>query len=378
MGVDVMRWMFCRHDPAENIHFGYKEGVAIEKSVFNTWRNVYAFFCNYAQLDGYEGNEALVPYERRSDLDRWILSELHLFLRNATERLAAYDQASVVKDAERLIDRLSNWYVRRSRRRFWRAHNAADTDKLAAYQTLHEVLAALCKSMAPIVPFMTEAMYRNLVCSHDSQAALSVHLCAYPQSDSALIDQQLSEAVDESLKLVSSVLSLRQTRGLRVRQPLDELRVASESEQRLEAFRRFEEHILDEVNVKRLVLIRGTTVELPADTDRYAPAMGTTWSLALDTCVTPELAAEGAVRDFVRHVQSIRKENSLEMTDRIEIRYETSSDFLHEAVVAWRGYIEAETLAVAVTRVPGLAEGAELKVGAAKIRLAVRKANVYA
>jgi isoleucyl-tRNA synthetase len=345
MGVDVMRWVFCRQDPTSNLNFGYSVGKDLQRTTFNTWRNVYAFFCNYARLDEFDASREQVPISDRPDMDKWILSNLNLFLTHVNESLSAYDIVSTVRAAEAFIDRLSNWYVRRNRRRFWRARDESDLDKLAAYQTLHTVLVELCKAMAPIVPFMTETMYRNLVCSQDSSAPESVHLCSFADADEALIDRELSTQMDTAADLVSTVLSLRQSSGIRVRQPLTSVTVVCQKEGVAEALKRFESHVLDETNVKQLL----TATE--ADTtpgENRAVHETPDVTVILDTELSDELVAEGMARDIVRRVQMLRKNHDLEMDDSIVLCYATESESLIGAIQTWTDYIKSETLSVEI------------------------------
>ncbi|MHC4481573.1 MAG: class I tRNA ligase family protein, partial [Planctomycetota bacterium] len=251
MGSDVMRWMFCRHNPLNNLNFGYSAGEHVRRSVFDTLWNCYAFFCNYARLDGFDPLIEPVPYEERPDIDRWLIAELHELIDLAEGSIADYDVATAVRAAETFIDYLSNWYVRRNRRRFWRSKGVDDRDKLAAYQTLHEALVTLCKVLAPVIPFLTDAIYRHLMAEHDESAPPSVHLCDYPEAREELIDEQLSRNTRTAISVVSAVLGMRNSRGLRVRQPLRRLILVAGDEVR-GALRRFESEVLEEVNVKAL------------------------------------------------------------------------------------------------------------------------------
>src|SRR5262249_28954587 len=168
MGVDAMRWLYCRHDPAKNLNFGPGPVNEVRAKFIIKWWNVYAGqFCAYAPLDGFDPTAPQVPLAERPDIDRWILSDLQLLVKKARESLERYDVMDFCLEAESFIDdRLSNWYVRRSRRRRWSKNAELDRtglkDKLAAYQTLYTVLRELCKLCAPVVPFLTESMWRNL------------------------------------------------------------------------------------------------------------------------------------------------------------------------------------------------------------------------
>jgi len=437
MGVDVMRWLFCRQNPSVNLRFGYAAGDLVRRTVFDTLWNVYAFFCNYARLDGFDPKAPQVPAEERQDIDRWLLSDLQLLVRQANERFADFDVAAVVKTAEKFIDDLSNWYVRRNRRRFWRARDKDDRDKLAAYQTLHEALVTLCQVLAPVIPFLTEAMYQNLVAEQDSSAPQSVHLCDYPSPKEELIDEQLSRQMAVVTSVVSAVLGMRMARQMRVRQPLARLTAVTGDPEAEAALRRFEAHVLEELNVKSLAIARSAdeleqvelvpnmaalgpkhrslapriaeairaldaaeaarklqagaplTVELDGTAyavgpdevevrralpDHLVEGQAGTVRLLLDTGITPELQAEGWARDTVRHVQQLRKEAGLNIEDRIHLRYATDSEPLAAAIEAWRDYIMAETLALSME--PGEGEGPSrtASIGGAELRIQVSKA----
>jgi len=436
MGVDVMRWLFCRQSPTVNLNFGYTPAKELERTVFNTWWNVYAFFCNYARLDEFDTSSERVPIEERPDMDRWILSNLNLLLSQADTALSNFDVVTLIRGAEGFIERLSNWYVRRNRRRFWRGRSEADRDKLAAYQTLHEVLEKLCRMLAPVVPFIAETMYQNLVRAQDPAAPESVHLCAYPQADEDRIDRELSRAMDAAADLVSRVLGLRQSKQVRVRQPLPRVTVACDAT-RAQALRRFEQHVLEELNVKELVTTEeadalldysvkpnlsvlgpkygkavgaitkalaeteprevaakvkadgklavnaaGNRFELTAgelliDTvaaEQLAVYEGPDITIALDTALTDELIAEGLARDLVRHIQTLRKERGLEMDDRIRLCYATDSEQLKNALAQWGEYIQAETLALALDDGLECEPDKQIKVAGEQIAIKLEKA----
>ena len=252
MGADVMRWLYCGQNPTNNLNFGFHIGQQVQRRVFSTWWNVYTFFVNYARLDGFDPTKPAVPYDQLQDIDRWLLSKLQTLIKTAHQAFTEYDVASVVNAADDFIERLSNWYVRRNRRRYWRPRSDSDTDKLAAYQTLYRVLVDLCKVLAPIAPFVTEQMYQNLVRSDDSDAPESVHHCDYPTFDEELYDQTLAAEMDTVVDVVSTALSMRESKQIRVRQPLSELQAFAHDDTTLNALKKYEAIILDELNIKKL------------------------------------------------------------------------------------------------------------------------------
>jgi isoleucyl-tRNA synthetase len=262
MSADLMRWLYCRANPNNNINFG--PGPAEElrnKFTLKLW-NTYAFFCNYARLDGFDPDAPPVPVEERPDLDRWILSDLQLLIQTARKEFPRFNVMAFCLKAEEFVDdKLSNWYVRRNRRRFWKSERGPD--KLAAYQTLHTVLVTLTRLFAPIIPFLSEVMYQNLMGraealvkspGEDDLQIESVHHCPFPAPDPGLIDADLSADMEALLRLVSLGLAARNTVKIKVRQPLAELKVQPADERDRRAVERFADQICEEVNIKKVTL----------------------------------------------------------------------------------------------------------------------------
>ena len=410
MGADVMRWMFCRNNPANNINFGYGPADEIRnRFVFKLW-NTYAFFCNYARLDGFDPAAAPVPVSERPDIDRWILSDLQLLVETARRELEDYNAMTFCLAAETFVaEKLSNWYVRRNRRRFWKSEKSSD--KLAAYQTLYTVLTTLTRLFAPIMPFLSESMYQNLEGAADAAArALSVHLCDFPRAEEALIDAALSADMEALLRLVSLGLSTRNAVKIKVRQPLAEIKILPASEPERRAIARFADQIFEELNVKKVTVhdpadgpllsydVRpnlkmlgpkfgeklndvqrslaaldpaavaakiqaGKNLEIHAGGAALALSQSDLliqakaddgWSgladgrtqVSLDVRITEALACEGTAREMVRHIQELRKNSGLEIEDRIRLRVETDSPTVRSALEAHRDYICGETLAI--------------------------------
>jgi isoleucyl-tRNA synthetase len=322
---------------------------------------------------------------------------------------------------ERFVEDLSNWFLRRSRRRFWKSES--DSDKLAAFTTLYEVLEGLCRVIAPILPFLAEEIYQNIVARVQPEAPFSVHLCDYPEYDPSRVDEELASSIDVIVKFKNAGLGLRNQQGLKVRQPLASMTVvpASAAERLALGDERLRFQLLEELNVKQLELrdstegllevevlpdfkslgpkygrlmkgiqaalreadvfaietglagdgyrleVDGVPVTLTADDVeiRHSAAEGLAFAMhdgafvGIDTVITPELRLEGLARDFVRGVQNIRKELDLNVADRIHLRY-LASDELGAAVSTWEHYIRRETLALTVTADDALTEaGAE-------------------
>ena len=272
LGADAMRWLYCRSNPAANLNFGPGPVNDVRsRFVLKLW-NCYGFFANYARLDGFDPAAPQVPASERADIDRWILSDLQLLIQKSREEFEAFNVMGFCIAVEEFIDaKLSNWYIRRNRDRFWSKNSALDAgglkDKLAAYQTLHTVLLDLCRLCAPVVPFLAEVMWANLASRaghgtgssglhtnppvHTGGSPESVHLTDYPTPDESLIDYELSQDMDAVLRIVSLGGAARNAAKQKVRQPLAELRVWSPNPAEKRAVERFPALIADELNVRR-------------------------------------------------------------------------------------------------------------------------------
>ncbi len=253
MGADLMRWMYCRQNPVSNINFGPHLAEEVRsKFIMKMW-NIYAFFCNYARLDDFDPSAPQVPVQDRPDIDRWILSDSQLLIQAAHDAFKSYNVMAFCLKAEEFVDdKLSNWYVRRNRRRFWKSEKGAD--KLAAYQTLYTVLTTLVKLCAPVIPFMTEKMHQNLYEPEALATVHSVHLCDYPTVDDKLIDHDLTDEMDALLRLVSLGGSARNAVKVKVRQPLAEIKIQPENDAEKNAVERFADQFRDELNIKKVTL----------------------------------------------------------------------------------------------------------------------------
>ncbi len=430
-GADALRWyFFANQAPWTSIRYSERAiKDSIPEFLLRLW-NVYSFFVIYAGIDGFDpaaqiaGHASLAddqltaqtlgkaktfrPVSQRGELDRWIIGELHRTLGEVTARMDAYDNFAACGQINAFVDALSNWYVRRSRDRFWSA-DKQDRDKLDAYWTLYECLLTTCKLVAPFVPFVAEAIWKNLAVAEFAGAAReSVHLCDYPACDPSLVDQQLSTRMNLVREISSLGRSARMGAKLKVRQPLAKVEVilADASQQAWLA-----EHaglICEELNVKavefaaradqyisytvlpdlkklgpklgkRLPAVkqalakadggrlmaeleqRGAVaiplpdgaVELTADElqirleakDGWAAAQGKACVVVLATQISPELLLEGAAREMVHAVQTCRKDRNCQYTDRIAVGVETDSAELRQALVTHGDFICGETLA---------------------------------
>ncbi len=294
IGVDTIRWMYLAQNPASDLRFGTRhpdepvtletpegpinetqEGLPtckvtstpadnIRRQVLIPLWNSYAFFVNYAVLDGFDPNAEQVPLDDRMEIDRWILSRLQELTQVAHDSFQSFNAANFMQAAAEFIEDLSNGYIRRNRRRFWKAVEGDsslrtwDADKLAAYQTLHEVLVTLSKLLAPAIPFLSERMYQNLVRGHElrdeSGEPVSVHLCDYPTVDESKFDSELNARGQAIQTLIRMGHRLRESAEMRVRQPLAELRFACQSAKQAAGLEQSKDLIADELNVKVVTL----------------------------------------------------------------------------------------------------------------------------
>jgi len=251
-----MRWMYCRHNPTNNLNFGYQAGEQIERKVFGTLWNSYLFLANYARLDHFNPAEEAIAVAERPEIDRWIISELHSLTELGRRSFSAYSIAPFVRQAEKFLDQLSNWYIRSNRQRFWNPLGKDDRDKLAAYQTLYEVMTTLTKLLAPIMPFLAERIYQNLVVNglEGADVPVSVHLTEYPVVRPDLIDEELSFQMGLVQEIAGSARALREQQQLRVRQPLAEMRAAAETQAERTGIERLSGLLLQELNLKKLTV----------------------------------------------------------------------------------------------------------------------------
>ena len=404
-GADALRWyMYTASPPGNPRRFSLElVGSVVREFLLTLW-NTYSFFVTYANIDGFNPLEHQVPVAQRSELDRWVLAELHALIDTVDRGLSTYDVPGAARPIERFVDNLSNWYVRRSRRRFWKSE--ADEDKAAAYLTLYECLVTVAKLLAPFTPFIAEEMYRNLVVGLDRTAPESVHFCDFPVADRILVDERLRADMALAMRLVSLGHSARNSAGIKLRQPLRRALVALRNEAEREALARLTSVVLEELNVKALAVVPSASALVkyhygvvlakvgpkygrllpairqalqglsdPALAGRLGAGESLTLTLngqqvvldagdveikmeampglavgaeagyvtAVETAIDDDLRKEGLARELVRRVQNMRKEAGFRIEDYIVIYYEADSDI---AVVFERfaDYIRQETL----------------------------------
>ena len=404
MGVDAMRWVFLRHNPAQNLNFGFGSADEVRRRFLLTLWNTYSFFVTYANIDEFRPtNGATVAAS--SEMDRWITSELQSLVAEVTESMDEFDSADAGRRIEEYVELLSNWYVRRSRRRFWKSEN--DQDKLSAHNTLYTCLVTLAKLMAPLAPFISEEMYQNLVRSGNPDAPESVHLADYPVSDSSLIDERLSQATRLAMKVSSLGRSARSKAGVKVRQPLPKVLVKLGSRDEAELLEQVSSQIVDELNVKEVALLdreedvlhfqvrlnmalagskfgaevqrvgealgggdpvaialrvrAGSSVELgsytlqpeeitvdTSDKAGFSSAVEPSLMVAVSTELSEELAQEGTARELVHRIQNMRRSAGFDIADRI-VTYYSGGEAVAGVMQRFADYIRHETLSEELT-----------------------------
>jgi isoleucyl-tRNA synthetase len=440
IGVDTMRWLFATVNPSMNLSFGMNVTNDVRRRFILPLWNSYSFFVTYANLDGWSPPVTPTPVAERTLLDLWLISRAHELIGQVRENMDRFDVTAASRAIENfVVEELSNWYIRRNRRRFWKPES--DADKSAAYETLHEALVIVAKLLTPTLPFMSETIYQNIVRSADESAPISVHLTDFPVADASLVDTQLSREMAAVLAVVKLGRAARSEANIKVRQPLPAILVHTPDPADAEAVVRLKSQILDELNVKdvraltdlgdvlayevkpnlpllgpkygkQLGAIRGMlgkmdaagvaakvnageniAVTLPDRSEiellpeevlvalrkreGFAAAQSSEATVVLDTELTPELIAEGVARDFVRVAQDARKQFELQIDDRIELRYNSGSETA-AAIEMHSDEIRREVLATTLTQSDGLSgeDGYTIvKVGSETVEIAIARST---
>ena len=337
-GADALRWYLLTSAPAGNVRRFSAElvGESLRRFILTLW-NVYSFFVTYANIDKFDPRSvAEVSYE--SDLDRWILSELNLLIDEVTRALEGYDPTAAGRRIETFVDDLSNWYVRRSRRRFWKSES--DADKLAAYATLYHCLVTLCKLLAPFTPFVAEAIYQNLVRSFYPEEPESVHLTEFPVADMGKVDEQLAADTRLAMKVSSLGRAARSKAGIKVRQPLAKVFVEIRSKEERDALERIKSQVIEELNVKDIGIVKNVVIEVPTiaiEASALEPVV------SIDNNITPELADEGLARELVHRLQTMRRSAGFDIADYI-VTYYQGGPTIQRVMLKHGPYIKQETL----------------------------------
>ena len=429
-GADAIRWYFYINSaPWLPNRFHGKAVTEGQRKFMGTLWNTYAFFVLYANIDEFDATKYTLEYEKLSVMDKWLLSKLNSAIKAVDEDLANYKIPEAAKALQSFVDDMSNWYVRRSRERFWA--KGMEQDKINAYMTLYTALVEICKTAAPMIPFMTEDIYQNLVRSIDANAPESIHLCDFPKVNEAHIDKELEENMDRVLKLVVMGRACRNTANIKNRQPIGQMYVKADFE--LSEF--FDAIVADELNVKNVtftqevrdftsysfkpqlktvgpkygkllggiknvlsgldgnaamdelnangclrfevngeevVLNREDLLNDTAQMEGYVSEDDNGITVVLDTNLSEELLEEGFVREIISKVQTMRKEADFEVMDKIVITYEGSEKA--ETVFAKNAdEIGAETLALEVKKATPAGYVKEWKINGEAVTLGVEK-----
>jgi len=417
-GADALRWYLYASSPPESTkRFSAALVEESQRDFQMTLWNVYGFFVLYANLDAPNLIDP-VPLEKRPWMDRWLVSRVHALTKLVTERLEAFDATGAARPLrDFVVDELSNWYVRRSRRRFWKSTDT--TDQTSAYQALHEALVTVAKLLAPMMPFMAEVLHENLVRGLDAMAPESVHLDSWPVFDEATIDEALMEDMAALIRTVELGRAARAQSGVKIRQPLPSVLVRVPSDARLAGIRRLEEQLLEELNVKAVTYLDPTDAFVEYDVKPNLPLLGRRigsripalraalatmdgrtiaaavgageavkvhlgdetlelepeafllearspegyvavedrgYLAALDVTLTPALRREGLARDLVRLLQNARKNAGFDVADRIVVHWACSSEEVAQALVEHGASVADDVLATTFERVADATE----------------------
>ena len=423
-GPDATRWyMISNANPWDNLKFDPDGVLEVQRKLFGTLANTYSFFALYANIDGFGFSNDPLPIDQRTESDRWILSRLNSMIGEVNRSFNDYEPTRAARSIQSFVtDELSNWYVRLNRKRFW--VGSYHQDKEAAYQTLYTCLKTLSKLMAPIAPFYAERLYADLNQASQKEDSLSVHLTNFPQADASMIDEELEKRMKLAQTASSLVHSLRRKEKIKVRQPLTKIMIPVLSLQEQERLKKVEELIISETNVKTVEYLNDTSGILVKKIKPDFRALGTTFgprmkllvpqingldqdqikvfesegsyqfdlegesvrltldqveissedipgwlvasenglTVALDITVTDDLKKEGLARDVVNRVQNLRKDKGLEVQDKIEINFDSSTKMMVEAVEIHSVYIQRETQALKLEHRSGLNKGEVLDI----------------
>lgn len=434
-GSDPLRWyMITNASPWDNLKFDMEGIEEVRRKFFGTLYNTYSFFALYANVDGFTGKEPIIPIAERPEIDRWIISQLNTLVKDVDNDYASYEPTRAGRAISDFVnDNLSNWYVRLNRKRFWGGE--MDDNKLAAYQTLYTCLVTITQLMAPIAPFYSDKMYKDLIAT-TGEGAASVHLSDFPASNEECIDKELEERMHIAQDITSMVLALRRKVNIKVRQPLSMLMIPVVDEQQKQHIAAMKNLILTEVNVKELkfvdnaagILVKRVKPDFKKLGPRYGKIMkqlanaiagmsqediamyerdgsytfeidGTKatvgiedaeilsedipgWlvanegrlTVALDITLTEELQREGYARELVNRIQNIRKLSEYEITDKIRITI-APNPVLDNVVKEYGEYISRQTLAdsIAIGNVSG-ENVTELDLDTFKVNIHIEKA----
>jgi isoleucyl-tRNA synthetase len=417
----------------DNIKFDLEGVKEVQRIFFGTLFNPYNFFTMYSNIDEFTYEEKEVPIKDRSELDRWIMSALHSLIEEVTEHYNDYDPTKVARTIQNfVIEHLSNWYVRLSRRKFWKGDY--DNSKIAAYQTLYRCLEVVAQLMAPLAPFYADRLFQDLNKVTTRSESKSVHLTDFPVPDESVIDKSLEERMQLAQEISSLALSLRKKEQIKVRQPLNKLLVPVQSKQIKKQIQQVEELIMSEVNIGRIEYVSETTdvlekqikpnfkelgpklgdkvkavakelasfeqediqqieqegiykleleeetielslsdVEITSeDMPGWLSASTDQLTVALDISITEELEDEGKARELVNRIQKVRKKEGLAVTDRIKLQVENKK-WIRSALSRFEDYICRETLATDLEVQDSIQNGHEVDVYDKPLKIAAER-----
>ena len=433
-GADATRWyMISNANPWDNLKFDIEGIGEVQRKFFGTLHNTYSFFSLYANIDGFKNEEAEIPLGERSELDRWILSELNSLIAKVDDFYQDYEPTKATRAISEFVqERLSNWYVRLCRRRFWKGEY--QEDKIAAYQTLLECLMTVTQLAAPVAPFYSDRLYQDLTENTATTKSSSVHLSTFPTVNSNAIDSDLENRINKARNITSLALSLRKKEQIKVRQPLQTLMIAVNGPEEKSEIEKIQEQIRSEINVKTIKLIDDDSnilvkeikpnfkvlgprfgkemgvvvgkinafgedeikileqegkinisfnekniildlseVEISSkDIEGWLVAHGNGLTVALDISMTEELIDEGIARELVNRIQNIRKDAGLEVTDKINISF-LASDELKEKIDKNSDYICSETLGGKIDFPLEMNKGTEVVFDNIKTQITIKK-----
>ena len=433
-GADATRWyMISNANPWDNLKFDSEGIEEVKRKFFGTLYNTYSFFTLYTNLDKFSYKEADIPLENRPEIDRWILSELHTLIQKVDDYYADYEPtkaARVISDFTQ--DYLSNWYVRLSRRRFWKGDY--EQDKISAYQTLYTCMLTIAKLGAPLAPFFMDRLYLDLNSVTKKETFESVHLAEFPKYDASFVDKVLERKMESAQTISSLVLSLRAKEKIKVRQPLQKIMIPVTSEQQKAEILAVSDLIKHEVNVKEIelleeaseilvkqikpnfkalgprfgkdmkaiagaiinfksedinkieqngsfdIVINGKNLTLSLDDveitsqdiEGWLVANEGSLTVALDVTLTEDLKKEGIARELVNRIQNLRKDSGFELTDRIAVQFQQDEQIIN-AIQKNLTYIKTETLADELEIIEHLSKGIEIAFDNVNTKLFIQK-----
>ena len=433
-GADATRWyMISNANPWDNLKFSLEGVKEVQRKFFGTLYNTYSFLSLYANIDGFKNEENTILLIERNELDRWILSELNSLIKVVDSCYQDYEPTKAARSISDFVqEKLSNWYVRLSRRRFWKGNY--EKDKIAAYQTLFECLLETSKLIAPIAPFFGDFLYKNLTENTFSEKFESVHLSDFPSAKKEFIDIHLESQINKARNITSLALSLRKKEQIKVRQPLETLMIAVNSLDERKEIEKIKAQVAAEINVKKVefidddsdilvkeikpnfkalgpkfgkemasvvsiingfnpseiktledvgeisiklneknIILDLSEVEIfSKDIEGWLVAKGNGLTVALDISLTEDLLNEGIARELVNRIQNIRKDIGLEVTDKIEISF-LAENSLKEKIEKNSKYICSETLGEKISFIEKMESGTEVFFDDIKTRITIKK-----